>query len=396
MRKTPERSLAARLFDAVPGPLRALMGPVVSCQRWMQQMRPEAWVLQGTEPHSQTGLAVLISAQKENRDYLGHLIFGANFEVKLVGRKRLADLLSANVTDVGNDCAIVLTEALATQAAAAMQPGSFFIPTWVKGEMDLPLDPEIVRKNHTVKNDLRKIQKNALHYEVTREATKFDEFYHQMHVPFIMKVHGDSAFITPYESMRSKLGQCELLLLKHQEQSIAGLLIIHEETGPRLWSVGVRDARPEYSQLGAMPALYHFSFEHLLAKGLKRVSLGASRAFLRDGVLQYKRKYGQRIASAFPDGFMLRVRTLTPAVRAFLANNPFIFRRGVELHGAAFSDADPAPSGQDVRQAQVDCLNPGLSRLHIYCLCGGAAAVETPAELKEQVVVENSPFATGC
>jgi hypothetical protein len=353
---------------------RRIMAPLAFCRRLSERLtgllrrsRLEIWRVEGKERTTQLPLTLMICASRaqENR-FILELIFGESFQEHSLGRLWFWKIPGI-IPVAGKECALVLINVPRGYLGRLPLKNYFFIPNWVLGEIDIPLDPELFRKNHTIRNDLRKIQKHGLSFEVTRDPLRFDDFYYNMHVPFICKSHGNSVHVTAYEEMREKLPQCDLLLLNQREQQhVAGLLILYGESVPRLWTAGIRDANPEYLRNGAIPALYHFSFGHLLAQGFTSVSPGFSRPFLHDGVLEYKRKFGQRIANYAPAGYCVKLLSQTPGAKAFLENNPFIFEEGGLLYGAVFRDGTAALDHEQLKQVQKDCFHPGMSKLVIY------------------------------
>ncbi len=110
-------------------------------------------------------------------------------------------------------------------------------------------------------------------------------------------------------------------------------------------------------------------------KGYQRAGLGWSRPFLRDGVLQFKKKWSQKITAGYTNSFALRILSDTPATRACLGNNPFIFCRGGRFYGAVFVNAGQPLPAEEIQRIAHDYSHPGLSRLLIYRLGGEPAAM---------------------
>ncbi len=136
-------------------------------------------------------------------------------------------------------------------------------------------------------------------------------------------------------------------------------------------------------------ALYHFSLQYLEEKGYKKALMGWSRPFLRDGVLQFKKKWSQRITDGHDSGFALQLLSPTPAVKAFLCNNPFIYKNRGRFYGAVFADGAKPLSSEDVRQIDKDYYHPGLSRLLVYCFGQEKPPLPgpVPPELAEHIEV---------
>jgi hypothetical protein len=272
-------------------------------------------------------------------------------------------------------CSLMFVESLESHRHSTRHGEDFFIPMWLLGEVDLPRDAAATRK---VSGDLRRIRRHGLEFTITRDLGQFDDFYYNMHLPYVTKTFGNCADPSPYKRMRAFLKFSDLLLIRSQETSIAGQLIMHYKAGPFLGDVGVRDGNREYVQNGAACALYHFGLQYVQEKGCKKAWLGYSRPFLRDGVLQFKKKWSQRVTDSYSNGFTLRVLSYAPAAKAFLSNNPFIFKRGGLFYGAVFVDGDEPLSIEAMRELDKDYFHVGLSRLCIYRLVATTPAMAEP------------------
>ncbi len=241
----------------------------------------------------------------------------------------------------------------------------FMIPFWVRGKLPLPLPREILLRN-SVKDDLRRVRRHEFEYEVTRDPARFDNFYHQMYVPLARKAHGKAAHIQSHDEARQHQFEFDLLLIrqKNSERDIAGVTILYEPDRPRLLSLGICDDEVDYAQQGVSGALYHFAFQYLQTKGFSEVGTGGSRAFLRDGVLSYKKKMGQSLIGGSWNSIALKITALTPATQSFLKRNPFIHQSGGKLHAAIFTDE---PLSLDrLRDYDKEFFQPGLEKLVVY------------------------------
>jgi len=91
--------------------------------------------------------------------------------------------------------------------------------------------------------------------------------------------------------------------------------------------LGVKNAYEKYVKLGALRAAYWFSIEYLRDLGYKEVGFGVTRPFLRDGVLQYKKKYKPRLylsPSLFRWGVNVVPLTRDPTSERILVQEPFV------------------------------------------------------------------------
>jgi hypothetical protein len=304
-------------------------------------------------------------------------VLGEGYRERCIGRRWLWNLSKVWAKE-GKDCCAAIVRVRPGLRRLLGSEKWLRIPAWVNGEVDLPLSPDTLASGN-VKKDLRKIQKNALTFEVTRDIDAFDDFYRNMHVPYIERVHGDGAIVTSYEDGRDLLECGELILVSRQGRRIAGGLISYRDVNPHLMVMGVRDANREFVREGAIGARYHFSFCHLTDKGFTRANVGKSRAFLHNGVLRYKKKLGLRLVGPTDGYFYLRVPQDSDASRAFLMNNPMILASDGSLQGIVFVEADVRRfSDEDFSKLAREYFYEGLSQLRIVGFDAGTRPAEVP------------------
>lgn len=224
-----------------------------------------------------------------------------------------------------------------------------------------------------MRSDVRRIEDAGLKGRVTRDPERFDDFYHNMYVPHVTKAHGASVYVNPYDTMKTRLEDSDLVLIRDGEQDVAGMMIVYDQGRPRLWSAGVRNGDHRHLDRGALTAVYRFSCDHLASKGFDSVSMGLSRPFLKDGVLRYKRKWAQKIVGSVPDRIALKAAAETHATASFLQNNPFIFESSGELQGAVFLSEQDALLPQTARRMKKLYFHDGLSRLNLFSTHADAA-----------------------
>jgi hypothetical protein len=385
------RTLAVQLARRIARPLAFV--------RWVV-WPPKASLgkMEGVGKDGQSSFTILCGLNKQIKSFFLGLAFADSVRAGEPQRVTLRKLFSTD-HELKKDCSLIVVELKQTHYAR-LNPGNwFFIPLWVRGEITLPIADKFL-KHESVKSDLRRIRNHAFEYEVTLDGRLFDDFFDNMHVPYINKVHGEAAkFASPAETRKVR-GNSDLLLVKKRGQPdrhIAGILIVYEPTGPRLWSLGIRDGNLDYVREGVVAALYHFSIHYLMAKGFLRINIGGSRPFLQNGVLQFKRKMSQTIIGSSWEGFALKILSYTPATKAFLQNNPFIFVSDDVLYGAIFTDFDRPLSQEKIQQLDKDYFHPGLAKLFIYCFNESEATKpdSIPPALAERIVIRSANDLTG-
>jgi hypothetical protein len=240
----------------------------------------------------------------------------------------------------GEVCSLIVTEALKIRRGSFKKQGYFYIPGWVHGEIAIPSDFSCLINNRSVHSDLNMIKKHNLGFVVTRDLSRFHQFYYEMYLPLIQSRYGSSAFLHEYDSVQSKFKKCVLLLVKKDGTDIAGIMVSNSKTRGHLWALGVKNGNSEYIKEGAIGALYYYALQYLQQKDCRTVDAGTTRAFLKDGVLRYKKKWGLKIIRDSPAGFFIKTMDGSAGVRGFLLNNPFITTDNAGLGAVVFTEEE--------------------------------------------------------
>jgi hypothetical protein len=345
-------------------------------------------VIEGMVRGTQDRMRVLLLGAGIDRSYLLHLVFGDDYsEIKRdrLWRWKMRGYISHHQADL-----LIAIRPGDTIAGYLHGRNVFEIPLWVCGEIDFETAEDYQNKSRNVKTDLRRIRKNNLEYTVTKDPRLFDLFYHDMHVPHMKRVHKEGAFLLEYEEMKNKMSQAELLLIKKDDTYIAGNIILYENEGARAWTLGVKDGDPEYVKKGALSAVFYFRIEYLRDKGLDQVHIGSSRGFLKDGSLQYKKKWGMHLTSERRNKFLIKVLKPSKAVNAFLVNNPFIQRCNNELYGVYFLEADKQYTEDELREIYKSSYIPGMKKLNLYHTSVIQDDLHIPDDLQEYITVKRA------
>ncbi|MGB2864668.1 MAG: hypothetical protein WBC05_15180, partial [Sedimentisphaerales bacterium] len=247
-----------------------------------------------------------------------------------------------------------------------------YIPSWVYGEVDLSVNSSSVfkSKNSSLKSDLSKIWRSKLHYEITNELSDLHNFYYNMYLPYLTKVHGNKTEILSYDYVKRQFSRRglfnDLFIIKKEEECIAGSLLSHRKNRAKLCLLGIKDGNLDYVKDGAIGALFYFPVCYLAASGCTKIDFGASRPFLKDGVLRYKKKWNPKISNQKKIGFLFRIVSKTNGVKGFFLNNPFIYKDKAGFNGAIFVASDQSLSKNDFVRIYKDYYLNGLSKLVIY------------------------------
>jgi hypothetical protein len=190
-----------------------------------------------------------------------------------------------------------------------------------------------------------------------------------MYLPTVISSHKESTIGIDYERMIRLVqnGNCELLLVKNENVSIAGMLIITNGM-PRLWAAGIRESHPIYRKQGATAATYVFSSQYLSEEGFDKMHMGMSRGFLSDGVLRYKNKWNHEVIGYDTKGFVLKPLHISDGLKGFLMSNPYVYLNKGKLYGAVFVDSNKGYSIGELKQIQESYYNKGLAGIDVFSI----------------------------
>ena len=329
-------------------------------------------------------LSMLYIGHEINKNYLARLAFDGSYRETYIGRMWLWTLVRI-IKKESQGCSLMVLEVNKALYRLFLSKKSCFIPLWLYGEVDISSSI----KSDSLKSDIRRIRKHNLEFELTKEQHEFDNFYNNLYLPYISSAHENRAFIFTYNEMKKDFGKCDLLLIKKENEKIGGILINYENSIPRLWSIGVKDGSADLLKTGVIGALYYFAVEYLKQKGYKKVHFGSSRAFLKDGVLQYKRKWEVKITGSTDRGFMIKPLSSALSIKKFFINNPFIYLDQNRYIGAIFMESDQLSSKNSFERYYKDYSLRGLSKLDIYLFGENMKSMEKeiPAEISSKIKI---------
>jgi hypothetical protein len=349
----------------MPLSFRRVFIPLKWSLSFIRGVRFDLWIITGKEIKSKQELSIFYAGNKENRNYIINLIFDKPYKENYIGKIWIWGILK-KVKENKFNCSLMIVEAPRVFSLFSITGKWFYIPCWISGEVDISNGISSLITNESLKSDIRKIERNQLSFESTNEISQLYDFYHNMYLPYITEAHDDEAIVMEYDLIKEAFKSCDLILVKNREEYIGGILIRYTGESARLWCIGIKNGNRDYLQLGVVGALYYFSFCYLKDKGFKKVELGDTRAFLKDGVLQYKKKWGIRIIRASQTGFLVNILSAGNSTKEIFFSNPFIYMNKDKLEGAIFIENDRLISEKDFREIYKSYYRYGISKLIIY------------------------------
>ena len=340
--------------------------PVKNILRTTRKIRFNLWLLEGEERISKKYISILFLGGGAEKTYLAGLAFSGAYSESLLGKEWIWNLRRVTKQKLAD--IVVVTNAGPWLYRYLSDGKEFYVPNWVQGEIVFSEALARMKTSSHLKSDLRRIRKNDFKFELTKSPSKFDEFYNTMYVPYITKAYGRTAHLMSYERMKELERQSELMLVTRYGEPLAGQILVYEHDRVRCWSIGVKDGNHDYVKMGAQAALYWYEIQYLSDRGYKAMHVGVSRAFLRDGVLQFKNKWGMNILRPTRKGLLLKPLRNSEGAMSFLENNPFIEYKDEKYVGIAFSE--DCASTVIFRNLCPQSLSTGLMKLKVYSNSG--------------------------
>lgn len=376
------------IYNKIPSYLRFIFWPIEKMYWLISVLKLDLWIIAGEEILSKQKLTIIYAGIEVNKNFVIKLAFDVSYSENYIGKTWIWKI-PKTIKKNGYHCSLIVTEVPEAFRVLFQNKGYFYIPTWIDGYVDTSLPI----KNDSFKTDIRRIKKNNLNFKVTNELSQFDNFYYNMHLPYITKTFGNRASIFSYDSMRREFRKDgrynEVLFIEKNGEYIAGMLIGYTKNSMYLYDTGVKNGNFDYVNDGAIGALFYFPIIYSKEKAYKRVNFGQTRAFLKDGVLQFKKKRGMQIDDTVNIGFAIKPLTKSTGVKGFFLNNPFIYMNKLDFNGAIFVDSDQSMSQEDVASIYKDYYIKGISKLFLYRFGNVESKMQVivPPELADKIAV---------
>ena len=328
-------------------------------------LRYKLWHLEGKERITQDPLSFCFAGTQRNKNFLADLAFDESPKETERGHTWLWDVIKRNGKKC-TDSPMIFIELRRPLSHFLPKPEGFYLPSWLKGKFDGPTTAIQLKTSRSIKSDISKIRKYGLTYEISKKPQHFRHYYHHMYLPYIKNVYGEAAAPMGYEQMMKKMNRSELLLIKMRDEYVAAENHLYEKNRVKIWSLGVKDGNRDYLRYGVIGALYYYRYVHLGEKGFEQYDAGLTRPFIKDGVMQYKKKWGFTATKAQPGGFWMRLRVPSPGVISFLQSNPFIFVKKGKLNSAVFLQEIKGFDTDLLARTNHEYRIPGTSDFYLF------------------------------
>ena len=249
------------------------------------------------------------------------------FVARLLGAGSVADAgprrgLWSPAALAGLEADLVVAEVHRWMAPRFRRAGWIIVPDAVRwtGELSAVPGPTPPR---SLREDLRKIARQGFTLEQSRSAADWELFATRMVAPQAVARFGDQAWIPSPRLLRELARAGTLHLVRLEGRMVGGACSV--PAGDTLWLplLGVLDGDPALFRRGASLAALAPPIAWARAQGYRRVDAGRTGPFLRDGVLQLKRKWSLQ-PTADPLAHVMAVLARSAAARAAFGREPVL------------------------------------------------------------------------
>jgi GNAT acetyltransferase-like protein len=278
-------------------------------------------------------------------------------------------------------------------AGLFFRPDCLRVPDAIDVGLKVPEEIETLwRSNHSLKEDIRLVNRGGMQMSLSQTEADFDLFYRTMYLPFIAGRHGDMARPRDENWLRAAFLRGGIIWVVRGEEKLAGVVMEIADGALHLWTLATRDGDPGLMKKGALAALYLYAIRHARDEGCSYVDFGSCRAFLADGILRYKRKWGMEVRPR-PDNqnlVLIRWPEWNDAVSGFLADASLVHQDGQALKIVTATGQSGVASQADANRVHRSVFIPGIDRVVIVNSAGWEENVVAPGST---VLTEGSPSA---
>ncbi len=312
-------------------------------------------VLRGPiQPSGKMG-SLLVAGHEPWVGYLPNRVFVGEPQRERVGNVLIGDL-PALLHRVGASVDLTIVRVDRLSARKFLGQDYLMVPEWVGMRLTVPEDLDrLVRENHSIREDMRVARRHKLYSAITEGEERFDEFYDTMYAPFSRARHGALAVVKSRHALRRQLRNGGILWVMRENIPLAGMIFDRKNQVLDMEAIGMAMGELPVKMRGIMAALYYFNIAHALRLGCTQVDFRGARPSLHDGLVRYKRKWGNTLYNKSDSYYDLLVgwNAVNDVVKDFLSHTSLIFRDG---EGLSAITTDKSQSRRSLWIEGLHCL----------------------------------------
>jgi hypothetical protein len=358
-------------FERVPEPLAKFAGHARRAVQPLRELRVRLAWYAGKTPGGLSARVLTAGDQTATKYFLGRIF--AETPIRTAHGSVLLTSLPRVLQDLRGEADLTIAETDRIASHCLFGSDYLRVPSWVRATMPVPDDMhKLARSSNSTRSDLKLVQKSGIRLEETHRREDFETFCREMYLPFARQRHGAQIVIRMPGFLRRSFRRGGVNWIIQDDRRVAGSLYTVDGNILRLLCFGTTGGDYEPVRRGALAALYLTAPDLAKMNGCTILDFGGTRPCARDGVLQFKRKWGMNFASKSDvrvDMLMRWERPGTPFIQEFLSHSPLLFRENGGLSLLAASST-LAPT-----QLRNQLWLNGIDRMHIL---GDVPASDTP------------------
>lgn len=188
--------------------------------------------------------------------------------------------------------------------------------------------------SHGLVDNLRKIRNQGFGIQQVNSTAEWDEFYRTMVVPQAVARYGARAWI-PSRRLVTEFSRVGILhFITLFGEPVAGICTVAR--GKTLWLAlsGIREGDPALLRRGAGFAILALTIEWARARGFTHIDAGRTGPFVKDGLQQFKRRWGLQPVSD-PLSHVAAAWINSSIIRQAFAREPVLVDDGQHLRAYA-------------------------------------------------------------
>jgi hypothetical protein len=263
------------------------------------RIRQPVYVFGGTHARSGRRLRALHVGNEFRGRYFIERFYGRYPEPRVSGRTVVGP--SPRYVSMPHvECDLKLVEINRLYVRRYREAGYFAIPEWVEFGRKVVQneDARYAGARKSLRTDLRAIRESSYRVVISNALKDLDLFYDRMYLPYISARFGEGTIAKSRASLRKDLQAGFLMLLRQNEDLVAGALVKVDGPNVHLTTLGVLDGSPDLLRSHVSGTIdYHL---HVWAAEHRKrhINVGHTRPFFDDGVFFNKRKWQM---SVMPD-----------------------------------------------------------------------------------------------
>jgi hypothetical protein len=318
-------------------------------------------LINGLTKNSNFSITTLFIGSEESAYQFGHLIHNKIERITPLGKFLLTNCNLSNLQGV---------------EIIVFKTNDSLVPKFIKqGYLPLPIvdfslnlrksiDQIIKRSKKSRRQNIKKFRNSNYSYTIKRNSDQyFDYFYWKMYLPFTKNRFGKAGIIFSYSKLKALYKRNGgIVFVKNDEHHMIGLLFYIKGKTLYMKNYGVLETNQRFEMGLAGQAALFFLIKWAKDKGVTSLNCGKTMPFFKDGVFNYKKRWGMHIERNMNQPcYAIKFNHTNKGIRDLLRQNPFILLDRGLMKGVFW--VNYRPKKQDLQHIFSKHFLPGLDSI---------------------------------